>query len=378
MIAARDRARAARDERARAAVPEPGEAGRRGRRARRAERGPLRARRRRRLDAGGVRARSASTRRERGPAPTSTSRCCGRSGREDPASFEGRFTSFDGDRARDHAADRGRTADLGRRQHRRRPAPGAAPRGRMARIRGLPGGDARRCGSELARIGEEVGRDPDELELSVARGLMPPGREEESFVPDRRMLGGSAEAIVDELGAIRRQGVEMVLIQVSLLAPLVPEALEWVAAEVLPKLPRLTAWPRSSLIDCAPRGWPPYYVLGIAHWSYWALVLSAFGAGARGLPAEPAARRADHRGAGCWSCSRGAGGTADRHDRQGAPSRGGPEKAELRRDRSKRGRTADRRSPGRRGGDKKVGGGRGRVLDQARGRELLEGRANTD
>ena len=30
----------------------------------------------------------------------------------------------------------------------------------------------------------------------------------------------------------------MVLIQVSLLAPLVPEALEWVAAEVLPKLPR--------------------------------------------------------------------------------------------------------------------------------------------
>ena len=80
-------------------------------------------------------------------------------------------------------------------------------------------------------------RDPAELVLSVARGLMPPGREGESFVPDRRMLGGSADAVVDELGSYADQGVELVLIQVSLAAPLVPEALEWVAAEVLPQLP---------------------------------------------------------------------------------------------------------------------------------------------
>ena len=78
---------------------------------------------------------------------------------------------------------------------------------------------------------------PGELALSVVRGLIPPGREEESFVPDRRMLGGSAEAIVDELGRYAEQGVEDVVIQVSLLAPLVPEALEWIAAEVLPQLP---------------------------------------------------------------------------------------------------------------------------------------------
>jgi hypothetical protein len=65
---------------------------------------------------------------------------------------------------------------------------------------------------------------------------MPPGREEESFVPDRRMLGGSAEQTIDELGAYSEQGIDLVLIQVSLLAPLVPEALEWVAAEVLPHL----------------------------------------------------------------------------------------------------------------------------------------------
>jgi probable F420-dependent oxidoreductase len=89
----------------------------------------------------------------------------------------------------------------------------------------------------LARIGDEVGRDPGELDLSVVRGLIPPGREEESFVPERRMLGGSAGAIVEELGAYAEHGVQDVVIQVSLLAPLVPEALEWVAAEVLPQLP---------------------------------------------------------------------------------------------------------------------------------------------
>jgi probable F420-dependent oxidoreductase len=88
----------------------------------------------------------------------------------------------------------------------------------------------------LARLGDDVGRDPASLELSVVRGLIPPGREEESFIPDRRMLTGSAEAIADELGQYEEGGVGLVLIQVSLLAPLVPEALEWVAAEVMPRL----------------------------------------------------------------------------------------------------------------------------------------------
>ena len=88
----------------------------------------------------------------------------------------------------------------------------------------------------LGRLGEEVGRDPAELELSVARGLIPPGREQESFIPGRQMLGGSSDAIVEELGRYAEQGVGLVLIQISLLPPQVPEALEWVAAEVLPQL----------------------------------------------------------------------------------------------------------------------------------------------
>ena len=156
---------------------------------------------------------------------------------QDPASFEGRFTQFDGIVLGHHAAHRGRPADLGGREHRRRAAPGAAPRGRLARLRGLSRGHAGCTRAAWHASAEEVGRDPAELALSVVRGLIPPGREEESFIPDRRMLGGSAEAIVDELGRYAEQGVEDVVIQVSLLAPLVPEALEWTAAEVLPKLP---------------------------------------------------------------------------------------------------------------------------------------------
>jgi probable F420-dependent oxidoreductase len=91
--------------------------------------------------------------------------------------------------------------------------------------------------ARLERLGDEVDRDPSALELSVARGLIPPGREGESFIPDRRMLGGSADQVVEELGRYAEAGVGLVLIQVSLLAPLVPEALEWVAAEILPQLP---------------------------------------------------------------------------------------------------------------------------------------------
>jgi hypothetical protein len=87
-----------------------------------------------------------------------------------------------------------------------------------------------------AAVSHIVGRDPESLELSVARGLVPPGREQESFIPDRRMLGGSAAEIVDELGRYGDAGVGMVLVQISLLAPLVPDALEWVASEVLAQL----------------------------------------------------------------------------------------------------------------------------------------------
>jgi probable F420-dependent oxidoreductase len=154
---------------------------------------------------------------------------------EDPASFRGRFTSFDdivlATRPRTEGGPPiwvGGNTEPGLRRALRL---GDGWHGFEVFPEEIP--DIKR---HLERLGEEVGRDPAELELSVARGLVPPGREGESFIPDRRMLGGSADKIVEELGRYAEAGVALVLIQVSLPAPLVPDALEWVAAEVLPRL----------------------------------------------------------------------------------------------------------------------------------------------
>jgi probable F420-dependent oxidoreductase len=155
---------------------------------------------------------------------------------EDPASFAGRFTSFEGivlaTTPRTEGGPPiwvGGNTDVALRRALRQ---GDGWHGFEVYPQDMPD-----LAERLARLGEEVGRDPGELALSVVRGLIPPGREEESFIPERRMLGGSAEAVVDELGMYADHGVDDVVIQVSLLAPLVPEALEWVSAEVLPKLP---------------------------------------------------------------------------------------------------------------------------------------------
>jgi probable F420-dependent oxidoreductase len=154
---------------------------------------------------------------------------------EDPARFEGRFTRFDGlVLATTPRTEGGPPIWVGGNTR-------VALRRALRRGDGWHGfevfpEDMPAVREQLEQAGEELGRDPAGLDLSVVRGLMPPGREEESFIPDRRMLGGSAEAIVDELGRYAEQGVDEVVIQVSLLAPLVPEALEWAAAEVLPRL----------------------------------------------------------------------------------------------------------------------------------------------
>jgi probable F420-dependent oxidoreductase len=154
---------------------------------------------------------------------------------EDPASFDGEFTRFDG-------------IVLATKPHNQGGPPvWIGGNTEPALRRALRFGDGwhgfevfpdelPELRERLERLGEEVGRDPAELELSVARGLVPPGREQESFIPDRQMLGGSSAAIVEELGRYAEQGVGLVLIQVSLSPPQLPEALEWVAAEVLPQL----------------------------------------------------------------------------------------------------------------------------------------------
>jgi probable F420-dependent oxidoreductase len=155
---------------------------------------------------------------------------------QDPASFSGRFTSFDGIvLATTPRTEGGPPVWVGGNTDvalRRAVRLGDGWHGFEVYPEDMP--DVR---ERLARAAGEAGRDPGDLALSVVRGLIPPGREEESFIPERRMLGGSADQIVAELGRYAEHGVEDVVIQVSLLAPLVPEALEWVAAEVLPQLP---------------------------------------------------------------------------------------------------------------------------------------------
>jgi probable F420-dependent oxidoreductase len=156
--------------------------------------------------------------------------------RDDPAGFDGRFTSFrDLALATSPATEGGPPVWVGGNTDpglRRAMRLGDGWHGFEVFPEDLPG-----YRESFERLGEELGRDPASIELSVVRGLMPPGRDDESFIPDRRMLGGSAAAVVEELAAYHEHGCDTVVIQVSLLAPLVPEALEWVAAEVLPKLP---------------------------------------------------------------------------------------------------------------------------------------------
>jgi probable F420-dependent oxidoreductase len=88
----------------------------------------------------------------------------------------------------------------------------------------------------LDELGDELGRDPAELELSVARGMVPPDRASDSFIPDRRNIGESAAEMVEELGRYSEAGIGLVAVQVGLPAPEMPAALEWFAAEVMPQL----------------------------------------------------------------------------------------------------------------------------------------------
>lgn len=158
--------------------------------------------------------------------------------RDDPASFHGRFHDFDDVvLATQPRTEAGPPIWVGGNTE--------AALGRALRLGDAWHGfeiypeDMPDINERLDRLGEEVGRDPRTLEKTLVRGLTPPGTEEDSWVPGRRWLGGekpTAEAVVDELKRLEELGVTMVLLQVSLLAPLVPEALEWVAAEVMSRL----------------------------------------------------------------------------------------------------------------------------------------------
>jgi probable F420-dependent oxidoreductase len=162
---------------------------------------------------------------------------------QDPASFEGRFTSFSGIAlsARPHTPGGppiwvGGNTEPGLRRALRF---GQAWHGMEVFAEDMP-----EIRETLARLGDEVGRDPAELELTVARGFLAPGTAQRSWVQGRRVVGGadpSTESILDDLGQMAEQGISMVLMQITVDPPAMPEAVGWLASEILPEAERLEA-----------------------------------------------------------------------------------------------------------------------------------------
>jgi probable F420-dependent oxidoreductase len=167
---------------------------------------------------------------------------------QDPASFEGHFTSFS-------------AVSLGAPQH----TPGGPPiwvgGDSDAALRralryaqawhgsGVTAQGAKEVRHRVARIGDEVGRDPATLELTSVQFLSPPGLP--AAGPSwSHQLGGtspSAESVVDELGRLQEAGISLSSLWMAVAAPAVLDAFAWVAEEVMPRLgARASAAPPAS------------------------------------------------------------------------------------------------------------------------------------
>jgi probable F420-dependent oxidoreductase len=96
--------------------------------------------------------------------------------------------------------------------------------------------------ARLAELGEEVGRDPaTPLELTAGQVLVPPGFEAAVHLPGRRPLGGtdpSAERVREELGQLADAGLTACSLWLPVATRALPDALGWVAEEVLAHFPK--------------------------------------------------------------------------------------------------------------------------------------------
>ncbi|MET7730541.1 TIGR03619 family F420-dependent LLM class oxidoreductase [Streptomyces sp. NPDC005402] len=90
----------------------------------------------------------------------------------------------------------------------------------------------------LAELGEEAGRDPaTPLELTAGQMLVPPGFEAAVQPPGRLPLGGSkssAEQVREELGQLADGGLTACSLWLPVATEALPDALGWVAQEILP------------------------------------------------------------------------------------------------------------------------------------------------
>jgi hypothetical protein len=84
--------------------------------------------------------------------------------------------------------------------------------------------------------GSEYGRDPDTLVLTSGAFLVPPGFSPAVDVPGRPLGGerATADSVNDELGLLAEAGLSSVSLWLPVSTEALPDALAWVAQEVLP------------------------------------------------------------------------------------------------------------------------------------------------
>jgi probable F420-dependent oxidoreductase len=93
--------------------------------------------------------------------------------------------------------------------------------------------------SRLAVLGEEMGRDPATLQLTAVCFLTPPGFDQDRPAPGR-LLGGpkpTAASVLDEIGLLQEAGISMCSLWMPLAGPQLTDALDWIAEEIMPRLP---------------------------------------------------------------------------------------------------------------------------------------------
>ncbi|TDB85798.1 LLM class F420-dependent oxidoreductase [Actinomadura sp. KC216] len=96
--------------------------------------------------------------------------------------------------------------------------------------------DEVRAGREKLRAyAEEAGRDPDSIELTVRRGLVPPFPVMD-FMSDRLNITGSPEQIAEQLDEYRREGISLLVLDLVMRPAEMVTTMEWLTKEVTPLL----------------------------------------------------------------------------------------------------------------------------------------------
>lgn len=89
--------------------------------------------------------------------------------------------------------------------------------------------------SAINAAAADAGRDPDAIELTVRRGLVPPF-DITNFLPTRKCLTGKPREVADEILRYRDEGVSLVEFDLAMLPAEAIQAMEWITEEIAPLL----------------------------------------------------------------------------------------------------------------------------------------------